>query len=65
VARTDTHATSLRSPRYFGAVTGGVIILYFVFTLTTTDWRDKYRRIMNEKDNESVQRQGMRAQRHP
>lgn len=35
--------------RYYGAVTAGVIILYFVFTFSTTDWRDKYRRVMNEK----------------
>lgn len=41
---------------YFGAVTGGVIVLYFTFTLTTTDWRDKYRRVMNEKDNEFNQK---------
>jgi len=41
---------------YFGVVTGGVIILYFTFTLTTTDWRDKYRRVMNLKDNEFNQK---------
>jgi len=46
----------VRYPWYFGCVTGGVIILYFTFTLTTTDWRDKYRRVMNLKDNEFNQK---------
>lgn len=46
----------VRYPWYFGLVTGGVIILYFTFTLTTTDWRDKYRRVMNLKDNEFNQK---------
>ncbi len=30
--------------------------MYFVFTLTTTNWRDRYRRVMNEKDNEFNQK---------
>lgn len=46
----------IRYEYYFGLVTGGVIILYFVFTFTTTNWRDKYRRVMNEKDNEFNQK---------
>lgn len=41
---------------YYAVVTAGVIILYFTFTFTTTDWRDKYRRIMNQKDNEFNQK---------
>jgi ABC-type transport system involved in Fe-S cluster assembly fused permease/ATPase subunit len=36
-------------PVFPGTVTGGVICIYFIFTLTTTDWRDRYRRVMNEK----------------
>ena len=46
----------VKYPYYFGLVTGGVIVLYFIFTFTTTDWRDKYRRVMNEKDNEFNQK---------
>ena len=36
---------------YFAVTTASVIILYFVFTLTTTTWRDKFRRAMTEADN--------------
>jgi ABC-type transport system involved in Fe-S cluster assembly fused permease/ATPase subunit len=46
----------LRYEWYFAVVTGGVIIVYFTFTFTTTDWRDKYRRLMNAKDNEFNQK---------
>jgi len=41
---------------YYGLVTMAVIIVYFTFTLTTTEWRDKYRRVMNQKDNEFNQK---------
>lgn len=41
---------------YFSALTGSIIIFYFIFTLTTTNWRDRIRRIMNEKENEYNQK---------
>ena len=43
-------------PWYFALLTFGIIALYFAFTLTTTNWRDRYRRVMNEKDNEFNQK---------
>eukprot|EP00494_Astrolonche_serrata_P023567 UN23825 len=36
---------------YFGAMTMRIILIYIVFTFTTTEWRNQYRRIMNQKDN--------------
>jgi ATP-binding cassette subfamily B protein len=41
---------------YFGVVTAAVIILYIAFTFTTTNWRDRFRRIMNQYDNEFNQK---------
>ena len=43
-------------PWYFSVLTFGTIAIYFIFTFTTTNWRDRYRRIMNEKDNEFNQK---------
>jgi len=37
---------------YFITLTVAIIVLYSVYALLTTKWRDKYRRIMNEKDNQ-------------
>ena len=36
-------------PWYFSVLTFSIITVYFVFTFTTTNWRDRYRRVMNEK----------------
>ena len=36
-------------PWYFALLTFGIIAIYFAFTFTTTNWRDRYRRVMNEK----------------
>jgi ABC-type bacteriocin/lantibiotic exporter with double-glycine peptidase domain len=36
-------------PWYFSFLTFAIIAFYFVFTFTTTNWRDRYRRVMNEK----------------
>jgi ATP-binding cassette subfamily B protein len=41
---------------WFAVLTFGTITVYFLFTLITTDWRNKYRRIANEKDNEFNQK---------
>ena len=43
-------------PWYFSVLTFSIIAVYFAFTLTTTNWRDRYRRVMNEKDNEFNQK---------
>ena len=43
-------------PWFFSVVTFGIIAVYFAFTLTTTNWRDRYRRVMNEKDQEFNQK---------
>jgi len=43
-------------PWYFSFLTFAIIAVYFTFTLTTTNWRDRYRRVMNEKDNEFNQK---------
>lgn len=37
---------------YFITLTAATIVIYTVYTLLTTQWRDKYRKIMNEKDNQ-------------
>ena len=37
---------------YFVTLTTVVIVIYSVYALLTTKWRDKYRRIMNQKDNQ-------------
>lgn len=37
---------------YFVTLTASVIVIYSVYALLTTKWRDKYRRIMNQKDNQ-------------
>ena len=39
-------------PWYFALLTFSIIALYFVFTFTTTNWRDRFRRTMNAKENE-------------
>lgn len=41
---------------YFGVLTFGIIVVYVVYTWVTTDWRNKFRRTMNEKDNEYNQK---------
>ena len=41
---------------WFAVLTSGIMILYFVYTMITTEWRNKYRRVMNEKDNEFNQK---------
>ncbi|MBL29173.1 MAG: metal ABC transporter permease [Rhodospirillaceae bacterium] len=38
---------------WFAAVTFGTIVVYIVFTFAVTEWRIKYRRVMNETDNEA------------
>ena len=43
-------------PWYFSFLTFMIIALYFAFTLTTTNWRDRFRRTMNEADNEFNQK---------
>ena len=43
-------------PWYFSFLTFVIIAAYFVFTFTTTNWRDRYRRRMNEADNEYNQK---------
>lgn len=40
----------------FCVITVGVVILYVIFTFWTTEWRNKYRRVMNAKDNEFNQK---------
>lgn len=37
---------------YFGVLTFGIIVFYVLFTFLTTEWRNKYRRVMNTADNE-------------
>ena len=37
---------------YFITLTLAIIVVYSVYAVLTTKWRDKYRRIMNEKDNQ-------------
>ena len=37
---------------YFITLTATIIVVYSAYALLTTKWRDKYRRIMNEKDNQ-------------
>jgi ABC-type multidrug transport system fused ATPase/permease subunit len=37
---------------YFITLTVAIIVVYSVYALLTTKWRDKYRKIMNEKDNQ-------------
>ncbi len=41
-----------RYPPSFALVTLGTVLVYAVFTIVTTNWRTKFRREMNEKDNE-------------
>ena len=36
-------------PWYFSFLTFAIIAVYFAFTFATTNWRDRYRRVMNEK----------------
>ena len=43
-------------PWYFSVLTFSIIAVYVVFTFSTTNWRDRYRRVMNEKDNEYNQK---------
>ncbi|MBT3360127.1 MAG: ABC transporter ATP-binding protein/permease [Rhodospirillales bacterium] len=38
---------------WYAAITFGTIALYITWTLTVTEWRIKYRRIMNETDSEA------------
>lgn len=40
----------------FAVLTFGIITAYFVYTLVTTEWRNKFRREMNAKDNKFNQR---------
>jgi len=40
----------------FGTITMGAVIIYVAFTFWTTEWRNKYRRVMNAKDNEFNQK---------
>jgi ATP-binding cassette, subfamily B, heavy metal transporter len=37
---------------YFITLTVTIIVVYSVYALLTTKWRDKYRRIMNDKDSQ-------------
>src|SRR4051794_20236998 len=37
-------------------LTSSTIALYFVYTIVTTGWRDKHRRLLTEKDNNFNQR---------
>ena len=37
---------------YFITLTVITIVIYGIYTLLTTKWRDKYRKIVNEKDNQ-------------
>lgn len=39
-------------PPSFALVTLATVAVYAVFTIVTTDWRNRFRRAMNEKDNE-------------
>ena len=39
-------------PWYFAVLTFSIIAVYFIFTFTTTTWRDRFRRVMNAKENE-------------
>lgn len=41
---------------WFAIITLVTIALYFLFTLTTTEWRNKFRRTMNTADNEYNQK---------
>jgi len=36
---------------YFGVLTFAIIVFYVLFTFLTTEWRNKYRRVMNTADN--------------
>jgi len=38
----------------FTIITLVTVIVYVVYTILVTEWRNKYRRLMNEKDNEST-----------
>lgn len=37
---------------YFTTLISAVILIYSIYALLTTKWRDKYRKIMNQKDNQ-------------
>lgn len=39
-------------PPAFAIVTLATVLVYAVFTIATTEWRNRFRREMNEKDNE-------------
>jgi ABC-type multidrug transport system fused ATPase/permease subunit len=41
---------------YFALITIFIIVFYFVFTFTTSNWRDRHRRVMITKDNEFNQK---------
>lgn len=41
-----------RYPPAFALVTLATVAVYAIFTIATTEWRTKFRREMNEKDNE-------------
>lgn len=38
-------------PWYFGTLTAGVIVAYVTFTISITEWRNKYRRIQTQNDD--------------
>jgi ATP-binding cassette, subfamily B, heavy metal transporter len=41
-----------RYPLSFAAITAATVVAYAVFTIVTTNWRTRFRREMNERDNE-------------
>ena len=41
---------------YFGVLTFTVVAFYVAFTFTTTEWRNRFRRQMNEKDDQFNQK---------
>lgn len=43
---------SLHSSWYFGSIVIGTVLVYFVYTYYTTEWRNAYRREMNARDND-------------
>jgi ABC-type transport system involved in Fe-S cluster assembly fused permease/ATPase subunit len=46
----------LRYPWWFAVLTFSIMVAYFAYTMITTDWRNQFRREMNQKDNEFNQK---------